>query len=225
VDLGVVHVEVIVPSRGEGRWTKSPVYVVGKSDLVLGVLIQHSGVVHAATLRLAIFQHLGVAQRVGIHQHAHDPEIVRARLVVVDDDVVVVVELRALVANLPQREAGTIKCLLCVGVQERLRCWQSVYQPVQVVALVDALIHKHSILWLVCRLTQRFARLILAHAQFEWTCLYPVAKYYAPQTFADFSGPTFWLAEVEGLVVVVEGEDRAELRVALRIGGCKVIYV
>jgi hypothetical protein len=153
MDLRVVHVEVIVPSRRKGRRAQPPVHVVGERNLVLRVFIQNNCIVCAATLRFPVSHHLRVAQRVWVNQHTHHPVVVRARFMIVDHNVVVVVEFRAIVADLTQRESRTIKRFLGIGILQQLRRWQSVYQPVQVVALVHSLVHEYSILWVVCRLT------------------------------------------------------------------------
>ena len=88
-------------------------------------------------------------------------------------------------------------------------------KPVQVEVLLDPPIDELGIAWLKDLLVAYgFAGLVDVHLQVERGCLDPVAEQDAAQRLGDRLGAALGLAEVEGIVVVVEAEGGMDVGIS-----------
>lgn len=151
--------------------------------------------------------------------------------VVVDDDFVVVVEGRPFVVcilhHFPQREAhavhGESRIILVHG--DRCR-GQPVDKPVEVVALFNHRVDPIGVIGgILDILTQHFARFIPGHADIKRGGLDAVAKQDGAEGLLHIDGAVGGLAKVEAGVVVVVGDERAQVLVFAGEGGGEVVDV
>lgn len=228
--------QILVPARGPDGGRAPPVHGIREEHLRLSVGRQNHGcLVGAVGAKLpSTLDHLRVAGRRLHHDTDNTVPLLRGargQLVVIDEDVVVVVEPGDRVGpvgvgDLAQREALRVELefLHLVLVEGGGR--EPVDQPIDVVVLVDAVVDK------VCfpriklfDLTQALAGLVLGHVDLEGRVENAVAEEDRPERLGDLFGAIFGAAEVEGGVVVVEGEHGAQLLVCQREGGGEAVDV
>lgn len=213
VDLGVKDVQVLVPSSGPSSVRLAPVHAVAELD-VLGLAVlaaKDNGLAIDVAVHLA-----AILVGVGLDNNANNTELVRVLVdfVVLDNDFVVVVEKDVIVVIvLSEQEAGAVENASSELVLDLLTSGEPVDEPVQAVALLNALLDELDVLLLVCSLAEGLAGLVLAHLELEGGGHDAVSEEDAAQTLRHILGTILGLTELEGGVVVVVGDDGVQSRV------------
>jgi len=143
VDLRVEDMQVFVPACCPGRGGGTPVHGVGPGYERVVVEGEVERCVVITTVCGSVFVDSIVLSRRRLHENTNDSVLASCRLMVIDDNIKVIVELRRIHVWVSELKALAVEFRSSDVIHQELPCRQSIHQPVDIEIPEDLIVRKH----------------------------------------------------------------------------------